>query len=143
MLTTSSRVAIGAMGLLAAAYNQGSSGITAEKLAEAGPWPRPFLSKVLATLARHGLVRGARGPGGGYVLTRAPFDITLFEIVGCFEALNLPDECALGQKEPCGRLPHCALHNPMQKVRDSLTSFLRNTTLAPFQAQRGPTPRSV
>ncbi len=54
---------------------------TARQIAE-GTHVRPgYLSKVLQTLARAGLVTSHRGPHGGFVLNRSPDCITLLDII--------------------------------------------------------------
>ena len=63
---------------LAAAY---PSVVSAASLAEEQDMPRKFLEAVLGDLRRAGLVRGQRGVDGGYVLTRAPSDIRVGDIL--------------------------------------------------------------
>ncbi|WP_313076021.1 Rrf2 family transcriptional regulator [Melaminivora sp.] len=45
-----------------------------------------YLEDIFSTLRRAGLVASTRGPGGGYVLTRAPEQVTVAEIVAAAEA---------------------------------------------------------
>lgn len=45
----------------------------------------PTVSKILKNLARHGLVSSVRGLRGGYLLERAPQDITIAHIVDALE----------------------------------------------------------
>jgi Rrf2 family iron-sulfur cluster assembly transcriptional regulator len=40
-----------------------------------------YLEQLIAGLRRSGLVKSYRGPGGGYILARAPSDITIAEIL--------------------------------------------------------------
>jgi Rrf2 family protein len=47
--------------------------------------PPEYLGQIMVLLKRGGLVHGARGPGGGYVLTRAPEQITLKEAIEILE----------------------------------------------------------
>jgi Rrf2 family protein len=47
--------------------------------------PDRYLEQLLATLRRAGLVRSQRGARGGYLLSRDPWKITVFEVVGCIE----------------------------------------------------------
>lgn len=47
--------------------------------------PSEYLGQIMVLLARARLVHGARGPGGGYVLARAPEHITLKEAVEVLE----------------------------------------------------------
>ncbi|NLH94874.1 MAG: Rrf2 family transcriptional regulator, partial [Synergistaceae bacterium] len=38
------------------------------------------LAKVFQRLSKGGLVRSMRGPGGGFVLAKAPSEVTLYEV---------------------------------------------------------------
>ncbi|HEY9738507.1 MAG TPA: Rrf2 family transcriptional regulator [Trichocoleus sp.] len=53
--------------------------------------PDRYLEQLLATLRRAGLVRSQRGARGGYLLSRDPWKITLFEIVSCIEGFDQAD----------------------------------------------------
>jgi Rrf2 family protein len=63
---------------LAAAY---PAVVSAASLAEEQDMPRKFLEAVLGDLRRAGLVRGQRGVDGGYVLTRAPAEIVVGDVL--------------------------------------------------------------
>lgn len=56
--------------------------------------PDRYLEQLLATLRRSGLVCSQRGARGGYLLARAPWKITLLEIINCIEGrdslVNVP-----------------------------------------------------
>jgi len=54
-------------------------------IAERTGLPQPYLEQILLALKGAGLVRSKRGVGGGYVLARAPEEITLAEIVGAVD----------------------------------------------------------
>lgn len=51
--------------------------------------PDRYLEQLLATLRRGGLVKSQRGAKGGYSLAREPWKITLFEVLGCLEGLDV------------------------------------------------------
>jgi len=63
---------------LASAY---PSVVSAAALADEQAMPRKFLEAVLGDLRRAGLVRGQRGVDGGYVLTRAPSEIKIGDVL--------------------------------------------------------------
>ena len=54
-------------------------------IAERTGLPQPYLEQILLALKGAGLVRSKRGVGGGYVLARAPQDITLGQIVSAVD----------------------------------------------------------
>lgn len=51
--------------------------------------PDRYLEQLLATLRRGGIVKSQRGSKGGYLLTREPRKIILFEILECLEGLEM------------------------------------------------------
>jgi Rrf2 family protein len=55
--------------------------VTSEALAGAAGAPQAFLMRALKRLEFAGILRTARGPGGGYRLARPLEDITLLEVV--------------------------------------------------------------
>lgn len=57
------------------------SPMTAETIAERRAMPEKFLVHILLQLKRAGLVRSVRGARGGYLLARAPEEISLLDIV--------------------------------------------------------------
>src|SRR5438445_10722334 len=72
--------------LLSLASHVDGTGPTAVRdIAERTGLPQPYLEQILLALKGAGLVRSKRGVGGGYVLARAPEDITLGQIVSAVE----------------------------------------------------------
>ncbi|GIJ46955.1 Rrf2 family transcriptional regulator [Virgisporangium aliadipatigenens] len=63
---------------LASAY---PATISSASLATEQDLPRKFLEAILADLRRAGLVRGQRGVEGGYVLTKAPTETMIGEVL--------------------------------------------------------------
>ncbi len=55
--------------------------VTAESISRAQGVPLKFLLGILGELRRAGLVRSQRGPSGGYLLDRAPGEITIADVM--------------------------------------------------------------
>ncbi len=55
--------------------------------------PKAFMSRIVAQLARHGLIRAFPGRDGGLSLPRNPSMITLKDVVELFEGPILLSEC--------------------------------------------------
>lgn len=70
---------------LAAGYGHGP--LSAHQVADRGRLPEPFVRKLMQELAQAGLAHSARGRHGGYVLARAPKDVTVRETLEAFETL--------------------------------------------------------
>lgn len=73
-------------------HHAGSEPLQIRQIASKQNIPDRYLEQLLATLRRAGLVRSQRGARGGYLLTRAPWQITLYEVVSCIEGFETPRE---------------------------------------------------
>ncbi len=93
--------------------------------------PGPYLSKIIHTLARHGLVGTRRGVGGGVWLMVRPDEITLLELCRTLDDPVLDRSCPLGLP-PCVHGGACVEPAFCHPQRDRLAAFLRDTTVAEF-----------
>ena len=126
--------AIRAMAELAAA---GGGPVKAEELAETQDLPLKYLLGILADLRRGHLVRGQRGPEGGFVLDRPAEEISLADI---FRAVDGPlaevrDQSlrALAYQGASRELPRVWM-----AVRASLRRVLERVTIADLAASSLP-----
>jgi Rrf2 family transcriptional regulator, iron-sulfur cluster assembly transcription factor len=62
------------------AYNAGQGAISSREIAQRQCLPPRYLEQLMQTLVRAGLLRGMRGPRGGYVLARERRRITIADI---------------------------------------------------------------
>jgi Rrf2 family protein len=95
--------------------------------------PAHYLAKVLATLARAGLLAATRGAKGGYRLARPAAEIPLVGIVEPFEGARARPGCLLRPGEPCSDDRTCSAHPEWAKVTTAYLGFLEATTLADIQ----------
>jgi len=131
MLNRSSGSAIASMSRLAEVYYSDRRTLTATQIAESRKLQQPFVAKLLTTLSQAGLIRGVRGPGGGYSLARPPAQITLLDIAGCFERDKTVVTCPFGPGW-CGDGPRCPLHDDVIALQEHVRVFLAKTTLSTF-----------
>lgn len=92
--------------------------------------PPDYLSKVLATLARSGVLTATRGAKGGYRLARAPERIKLEEVVAPFEGRRAKAGCLLRPDRPCRDSLACSAHTSWGGVNEAYRDFLEKTTVA-------------
>ena len=92
--------------------------------------PPDYLSKVLATLARTGVLTAVRGAKGGYRLARAPERIKLVEVVTPFEGKRARSGCLLRPDRPCRDSGACSAHTSWGGVNEAYRDFLEKTTVA-------------
>jgi Rrf2 family protein len=90
--------------------------------------PGPFLGKVFQTLVKAGLLKSSKGPGGGYQLAKPPEATTLYDIYCAIDGGKDLEACAAGLDE-CTDEQHCPLHESWKPIRESIKTYLENTSL--------------
>ena len=72
-------------GIFDLAYNGAGGPVRVQTIGERQRIPHRFLEQIFQRLRRAELVSGKRGPGGGYVLTRKPENISLRDVIEAIE----------------------------------------------------------
>lgn len=103
--------------------------VRVDDLSEALDVPRNYLSKILHALARAGVLRSTRGPGGGFGLAVPAPDLRLLDIVKHFDPMGEERTCLLG-RPTCSDTNPCAAHDHWQAASLEFLSFFRDTTVA-------------
>ena len=95
--------------------------------------PRPYLVKILHTLAREGLVVTRRGTRGGYRLAREPEEISLFDVFASVDGNDVFERCLLGLGK-CSPERSCPMHRVWSKQRLRIERRFRELTLRDLAA---------
>ena len=111
---------------------------TTEQIAAVTQVPRAYLSKVLQSLVRAGIVRSQRGTGGGMKLARDPTALTLLDVVDAVDPLPRITSCPLGLEAHGVHL--CPLHRRMDEAMSRVEEAFRRTTLAEILSEPGESP---
>ncbi|MFD5770983.1 RrF2 family transcriptional regulator [Streptomyces sp. NPDC127049] len=113
--------------------------LKAEDIAGRQDIPVRFLFAVLSDLRQARLVRGVRGPDGGYSLTRPPAEITLADVVRAMDGplVSVRDLKLTGLEYQGAAAP---LPDVWRAVRTSLRQVLESTTLAHLASGALPEP---
>ena len=87
-----------------------------------------FLEQIFFKLRRAGIVKSARGPGGGFSFVRPLESLSVFEILYASgeELVVLP--CDRREKE-CGRQGECIAHQVIISVGDLVNNYLKELSL--------------
>ena len=109
-----------------------SDGTTSRFLArevcrEAGV-PEPSTRKSFQTLVREGFLDAVRGPGGGYVLAKAPSRVSVLDIIRAVDGEETFEGCILGLPH-CGTGNPCPLHASWAEMKERMQARLQSTTL--------------
>jgi Rrf2 family protein len=102
--------------------------IRSADLAERTDVPVHYLGKVMNRLVRAGLVRGQKGHGGGFSLSRAPRDITFAEILSAVGIDIRPDRCIFDWGR-CNPDEPCPLHPTWSKLQQTLQEWSEDSVL--------------
>lgn len=125
-LSTRSRYGMRAALELAVHYGKGPLQI--KTIAEREGISNKYLEQLVATLKSSGLVRSLRGPRGGYLLAKAPKDITLAELFTVLEGQLVTVEC-LEHKDYCSKCAECITRKIWSEMQDAIMGVLENKTL--------------
>jgi len=87
-----------------------------------------YLEQILNRLRRSGLIRSVKGPGGGYLLTSSPEEISISEILRELEGPVAITSC-LNPAEGCVRVDSCVTHLLWKALGRQIEEFLNTITL--------------
>lgn len=102
--------------------------LTTAQITEYTRVPAGYLSKVLQTLVKTGLIKATRGLHGGYELLRPVADITILEIVSAVDPIKRIRTCPLDIPEHGQKL--CLLHRKMDDALAEVERAFDACTLA-------------
>jgi Rrf2 family protein len=132
MLSQRTRYTIRALLHLADRFGQGP--VQLAEIAEVQNIPPKFLTVMLSSMRRAGVVESLRGREGGYWLARPPSEISYGEIVrltrGSLGLLPCASRLAYEPCENCVDQVACRLHRAMLMVRDETARILDGLSLA-------------
>lgn len=110
MISKTSEYALRAVTCLAA--DEGKS-ISADLLSKQTKVPRRYLTRVMQDLAAASVVSSRGGPGGGYVLSRSPAELTILDVINAVSPLERITSCPLGLPSHTSL---CPLHAELDKA---------------------------
>jgi FeS assembly SUF system regulator len=99
-------------------------------LAEAAGLPAPTVSKILALLARGGVLLSQRGAKGGYRLARGPSEISLAEIIGALDGPIALTLCLEQGDGACDVEQLCPSRRGWHSINDAIRKAFEDVSLA-------------
>ncbi len=124
----STRGRYGMMAMLDLARHYGKGSISVRDIARRQGISERYLEHLLASLRVAGMVRSARGTGGGFTLAKSPSQVRLSEIIQAMEGSMAPIEC-LDNPEAYPQASLCAIHDIWVEVKAAMDGILESTTL--------------
>lgn len=108
---------------------------TTPEIAKVTKVPPAYLTKVLQSLGRAGIVHSQRGIGGGVSLAVDPKKLTILEVVNAVDPIQRIRACPLELASHGTKL--CPLHRRMDMALAQVEQAFRGTTLAEVIAEPG------
>src|SRR5512133_2539094 len=102
--------------------------LRADEIARATGSPANYLAKTLNALAKAGLVTSKRGSSGGFVLAVPATQLTLSDIIACFDEPRPQTRCLLGNA-PCDLRHPCTAHQRWTAIKNARRAALAETTV--------------
>lgn len=124
-LTTKGRYAVTAM--LDLAYHSQTKPVTLTDIATRQTISLSYLEQLFACLRKAGMVKGVRGPGGGYTLSRNAREINIAEIIEAVDETMDSTKC--GGKGNCHNDQPCLTHDLWMGLSDQIRAYLKQISL--------------
>ena len=125
-LTTKGRYAVTAM--LDLAFHSQRKPVTLTDIATRQTISLSYLEQLFARLRRAGIVKGVRGPGGGYKLNLKTTEINIADIIVAVD--EQIDSTRCGGEANCQKHQACLTHDLWMGLSDQIRTYLKGITLA-------------
>lgn len=125
-LSTKGRYAVTAM--LDLALNGTDGPVTLADISENQGISLSYLEQLFASLRGKGLVRGVRGPGGGYYLGREADEISIADVICAVDEWVEFTRCK--GRQNCQEGQRCLTHSLWDDLSQQIFMFLTDITLA-------------
>ena len=126
-LSTKGRYGVRMMIDLASHYGEGP--VLLREIAKRQEISEKYLSNLINPLKATGLLEATRGVHGGYVLGKAPAEITMKDIVQAVEGPVCLVDC-VEKPSTCNRASFCIAHELWREAAAGITGVLEKYTLA-------------
>lgn len=131
-LTTKGRYAVTAM--LDLAIHAMDSPVPLADISQRQGISLSYLEQLFARLRRKGLVKSARGPGGGYRLNREADDITIVEVLNAIDEKIDTTRCE--GRGDCQNGQPCLTHDLWFDLSKQISDFLSRISLGELVQRR-------
>ena len=120
-ITTRGRYAV--MALVALAASSRGNPVPIQTIAKREAIPEPYLQQLFLRLRKQNIVKSVRGPGGGFILARAPSEISIGEIIRTAEGKPARVGCRQSGRS-CGMIDRCPTQGMWDTLETRIEEFL-------------------
>jgi Rrf2 family transcriptional regulator, cysteine metabolism repressor len=125
-LTTKTRYSLRILIQLASNYNK--TPVKGKDISSKQNISEPYLEQIMITMKSVGFVKTVRGCNGGYVLNKAPENITVLDIIEVFEG-KIEFASCLENSSNCMMFSRCPTTDIWKHLSDTLKNEAKEITL--------------
>ncbi len=114
--------------MLEIAMNGSNSGVFQKDISKNQEISNKYLDHIIHALKTSQLISNAKGKKSGYILTRKPSEITIFDIHNAFEPGICLIECLSGNYE-CNRREGCLTVGFWGQLNNMIIDYFKSVTL--------------
>lgn len=137
LITTKGRYALRLM-INIASHTDGKN-VALRQVAQEENISLKYLEQLAHTMVQAGLLKSARGHGGGYSLSREASEITAGDVLRTVEGSTVPVACA-GLDSACPRVDVCSTISFWAGLDKVIEDYVDGVTLADFLGKGAPVP---
>jgi Rrf2 family protein len=111
--------------------NKSSTGILQKEISAAQEIPLKYLDSIITGLRNAGLIANYSGKSSGYVLSRSPGEISVYDIYRAFE----PELCLVDCSNPsndCNLINNCSAKDFWFEMNNKIKNSMKSFTLDQF-----------
>ncbi len=115
------------------AYNTTGLPVQVKDVAERQQIPIKYLEQIFHKLKKADFIKSERGPGGGYVLTKDPSEITVGNIIQAVQEHTDLVACvceSAADGNPCVREDQCVTRSVWKEAARQITEYFNSVTIA-------------
>jgi len=142
MLMLSKKADYALMAMKHLARTSDVSSTSAREIAEQYDIPIELLAKVLQRLVRRGLLASHQGTRGGYLLARAPLQISVADVIQAIDGPFTVTACST-ENNGCEQYSKCSIRDPLWRIRERIVDALGTVSLAHMATDLEPAPAPV
>ena len=117
------------------ALHYGQELVTSHDLAKRIDAPVKFLEQVLMDLKKGGIIQSRRGNEGGYLLSKAPSQVTVGDVVRIIDGPIEPIACVKDGYTSCVDINKCVFRNIWQRVYQATSDIIDHVTFEELVSQ--------
>ena len=112
------------------AEHQSDGYVSLKEVADRQEISEKYLEAIIRILVKDGILIGLRGKGGGYRLSQAPDQLSVYRILQMTETSLAPVSCLEANSTPCARMVDCRTFPLWQGLDQVISEYLSRYTIA-------------